>query len=190
MVDQQLSQYLSLENFCTCSQTFTQFADQIDPFPTQPDTLIALQNLAQWLLDPLIEHFGKDNFHLTYGFCSPSLKRYLEKTDPSTGQRYGRIDPSRDQHMAHELNRNGKLYCARLGAACDFQITHVSSDEVVEWILSQQLPFDSLYYYGPERPIHLSYGPQHKRDIWTFNQTGQPTKQGISSWLGLARLIP
>jgi len=28
----------------------------------------------------------------------------------------------------------------------------------VEWILEQQLPFDSLYFYGSDRPIHISYG--------------------------------
>ncbi|MGF1523749.1 MAG: hypothetical protein ACFBSF_15640 [Leptolyngbyaceae cyanobacterium] len=33
------------------------------------------------------------------------------------------------------------------------------SDELVKWIVAQQLPFDSVYFYGVERPIHISYGP-------------------------------
>ncbi len=43
----------------------------------------------------------------------------------------GRVDPSRDQHMAHEVNRNGRYYCDRLGAACDFRIVGVSEQK--EW---------------------------------------------------------
>ena len=51
----------------------------------------------------------------------------------------------------------------RLGAACDFRIVKLESDSdrlcsstyrLVEWILEQQPPFDSLYYYGSERLIH------------------------------------
>lgn len=79
--------------------------------------------------------------------------------------------------MSHEINRNGKYYCERLGAACDFLITDLSSDRVVDWILSQKLPFDSLYFYGSDRPIHISYSEKHRRDIWTFILTGQPTKK-------------
>ena len=88
-------------------------------------------------------------------FCSKDLKRFLAQKDPETGIKNGRVDPSRDQHMAHEKNRNGKYYCvsgasgtARLGAACDFRIVGLKSDRLVEWILEQQLPFDSLYYHG------------------------------------------
>jgi len=62
--------------------------------------------------------------------------------------------------MAHEVNRNGRYYCDRLGAACDFRIVGLESDRLVDWILEQQLPFDSLYYYGGVQPIHISYAPQ------------------------------
>jgi hypothetical protein len=87
----------------------------------------------------------------------------------------------------------------RLGAACDFRIVGLESDRLVEWILEQQLPFDSLYYYGGDspsktlrvgeaspkdlRPIHISYGPQQKRDIWAFTSKGVPTRKGIKTWL-------
>lgn len=179
----QLGRYLTLEDFCTCTQTYRKYQGEIDPYPRQPETIQALKDLNQFLLDPIITQFGQDQFRLTYGFCSTDLKKFLAQKDPVTGQKNGRVDPSRDQHMAHELNRNGKYYCNRLGAACDFMINNVGSDTVVNWILEQKLPFDSLYYYGKDRPIHLSYGQQHKRDIWTFTATGQPTKKGIQSWL-------
>ena len=72
-----------------------------------------------------------------------------------------------------------QYYCAsealrrnRLGATCDFRVIGVGSDRIVEWILEQRSPFDSLYYYGSdshsetlqERPIHVSYSFQSRRN--------------------------
>ncbi|EKQ69204.1 hypothetical protein OsccyDRAFT_1827 [Leptolyngbyaceae cyanobacterium JSC-12] len=160
----QIGQYLTLKEFCTCTQTYQKYADQIDPYPENlEETIPALEALCHHILDPVIAHFGREQFQLTYGFCSKDLKRFLAQKDPETGIKNGRVDPSRDQHMAHEKNRNGKYYCdplrvtqsARLGAACDFRIVGLASDplrvthsaRVVECILEQRLPFDSLYYY-------------------------------------------
>jgi hypothetical protein len=178
-----LGKYLTLEDFCTCSQTYKKYHNKIDIIPKNPETLLALKDLNKFIIDPIIDHFGKDKFKLTYGFCSPNLKRYLDKKDPITGEKNGRIDSTRDQHMCHEINKNNQYYCQRLGASCDFLIIDIASEELVTWILEQKLPFDSLYFYGKERPIHISYGPQHKQDIWTFTPTGQPTKKGLESWL-------
>jgi hypothetical protein len=191
MLSLNIGKYLSLEEFCTCTQTYKKYANFINPYPENiAETIPALKNLNEIIIDPIIDNFGWDNFKLTYGFCSPSLKRYLDKKDPETGQKNGRIDPSRDQHIAHEINKKGQYYCSRLGAACDFLILNKSSQEVVDWILNKQLPFDSIYYYGKTRPIHISYGPQHKRDIWTFNDSQMPTKKGMESWTNLAKQIP
>jgi hypothetical protein len=196
---QPLGRYLNLEKFCTCTHTSQKYADKIDPYPRNwEETVPALNALCQHILDPIIDYFGKERFQLTYGFCSTDLKRFLSQKDPQTGIKNGRIDPSRDQHMAHEKNRHGKYYCvsgasgtARLGAACDFWIVGLGSDRLVEWILEQQLPFDSLYYYGSdsrsetlcERPIHISYAPQQRRNIWSFTDGGVPTRKGIEQWL-------
>jgi hypothetical protein len=180
-----LGRYLLLEEFCTCTQTYRKYADQIDPFPQNPEeTIPALEALCQYIIDPVIDEFGRSHFQLTYGFCSADLKRCLAKKDPVTRVKNGKVSPDRDQHMAHEKNRNGRYFCLRLGAACDFRIVGVPSDELVEWILEQRLPFDSLYFYGAERPIHISYGPQHKRDLWAFTEGGVPTRSGIESWAG------
>ena len=178
-----LGRYLTLEAFCTCTQTYQKYADRINPFPESTASLAALQALNQSILDPIMNHFGCDRFQLTYGFCSKDLKRYLAQKDPLTGLKNGRVTPAIDQHMAHEVNKNGRYYCDRLGAACDFYIQNLDSNQLVEWILDQKLPFDSLYYYGSNRPIHISYGPQQKRDIWTFTATGQPTRKGIQPWI-------
>jgi len=178
-----LGQHLTLEQFCTCTRTYRRHADTIDPFPANPaETLPALDALACHLLDPIIDQVGLSRFQLTYGFCSVGLKRWLTRKDPTTGRNYGRVSPSLDQHMAHEVNRYGRYYCPRLGAACDFQVAGMASDALVGWIVAQDLPFDSLYFYGPDRPIHLSYGPQHKRAIWGFSAQGTPVRRGRQGW--------
>lgn len=182
-----VGKYLSLEDFCTCSQTYQKYANKIDPYPKNPASIAAIQALNANIIDPIIDYFGRDYFQLTYGFCSPELKRFLNQKDPTTGLKNGRVDPSRDQHIAHEINRNKRYYCQRLGAACDFLIVNVDSQTVIDWIVAQPLPFDSLYYYGltPEgnsRPIHISYGPENKRAIWTFTAKGTPTRKGTERW--------
>jgi hypothetical protein len=183
-----LGKYLTLTEFCTCTQTYHRYRDQIDPFPTNPDeTVLAIRALFQYIVDPIIDQFEYDNFQLTYGFCSPDLRRYLNQKDSTSGIKNGRVDPRRDQHMAHEINRNGKYYCDRLGAACDLKIVGVESDCLVSWILENQLPFDSLYFYGSDRPIHISYGQQHKRAIWTFTTSGVPIKGSVEKWLEKSR---
>ncbi|WP_413171792.1 hypothetical protein [Anabaena azotica] len=185
-----LGKYLTLEEFCTCTQTYHKYAQHINPYPQNSKEVIpALQDLNKYIIDPIIDNYGIDKFHLTYGFCSADLKKYLEKKDPVTGQKNGRVAPNLDQHISHEINKKGKYYCDRLGAACDFFIADLPSKEVVEWILQTKLPFDSLYFYGNERPIHISYGLQHKRDIWTFNPSGIPTKKGIEDWVKLAQQV-
>jgi len=177
-----LGKYLSLKTFCTCSQTYQKYKDKIDPYPRSSDSVTAIQALNTYILDPIIDHFGKENFKLTYGFCSADLKRFLNQKDPDTGIKNGRVDPSRDQHMAHEINRNGNYHCKRLGAACDFIILNIESDQVIDWIVSIPLPFDSLYYYGKTRPIHISYGPENKQAIWAFTEKGTPTRKGTEKW--------
>lgn len=184
MQSNMLGRYLNLDDFCTCTRTYQKYRDLINPYPQNvEETIPALQALCQHLLDPIIDHFGEEQFQLTYGFCSKDLKRFLSQKDPETGIKNGRVDPSRDQHMAHEVNRNGKYYCDRLGAACDFRIVNLESDRLVEWILEQQLPFDSLYFYGSDRPIHISYSRQQRQDIWAFTDGGVPTRRGIAQWI-------
>jgi hypothetical protein len=180
-----LGKYLTLEEFCTCTRTYRKYADQIDPYPkNREETIPALAALCEHIMDPVIDAFGRERFQLTYGFCSADLKRWLAKKDPVTGVKHGRVSPNLDQHMAHEVNRNGNYYCSRLGAACDFRIVDLPSDDLVDWIVAQGLPFDSLYFYGVERPIHISYGPQRKRDIWAFMNNGLPKRLNLENFKG------
>ncbi len=113
MTERRLGKYLTLEEFCTCTQTYQRFADQIDPFPKNlEETLPALEALCQNIIDRVIGGFGRDSpsaeadaarterlrqrFHLTYGFCSVDLKRWLAKKDPLTGKKHGVATPSLD----------------------------------------------------------------------------------------------
>lgn len=188
MDDLQLGRFLRLEEFCTCTKTYQRYRDKINPFPQNiGETIPAIKALNQWIIDPIIDQFGRERFQLTYGFCSADLKKYLEKKDPVSGLKNGRVAPHLDQHMAREVKKTGSYYCDRPGAACDFLIVGLQSGIVVDWILQQELPFDSLYFYGEDRPIHISCGPQHKRDIWGFTASGMPTKKGIEQWVELAK---
>jgi hypothetical protein len=104
------------------------------------------------VLDPLIDYFGM--IRLTYGFCS----RELAKEIP------GRIAPRLDQHAAYELNSRRQPLCPRLGAAVDFVVDDESMLEVAQWIVANTA-FDRIYFYGDARPLHVSVGPEHSREI-------------------------
>ena len=126
--------------------------------PRESDTFNALADLAEHVLDPTIDYFGM--IKLTYGFCSAAL----------AGEITERIAPALDQHAAHELKRNGQLICKRMGAACDFLVEDEDMEEVALWVAANT-PFDRLYYYGKDRPIHVSFGPEHQRQFVEMRRT-------------------
>jgi len=115
------------------------------------------------VLDPVIDYFGM--IRLTYGFCSPALAKEIP----------GRIDPKRDQHAAHEQNRRGNPVCERLGAAVDFIVDDKNMLEVAQWIVANT-PFDRLYFYGDDAPLHVSYGPDQSRQV-VLMSAGKSGKQ-------------
>jgi hypothetical protein len=149
-LDDPCGAYLTFRQLIECGETqaYTGLANR----PEQPDSYTALLELALRVLDPVIDYFGM--IRLTYGFCSPPLARQIP----------GRIDPKRDQHAAHERNRYGHPVCDRLGAAVDFLIEDENMLEVAQWIATHT-PFDRLYFYGADLPIHVSFGPNHDRQI-------------------------
>lgn len=128
----------------------------MDNLPKHEASWQSYAALANKLLDPLVDTFGMPQ--LTYGFCGHSLRCTI-KQQPSPG-----IAPALDQHAAYELNHLGKPICARLGAAVDLIYTDQSSLVIGNW-LAEHTPFDRLYLYGPDRPLHISYGPEHNRQI-------------------------
>jgi len=140
------SDFFTYEMLFHCGDTWQQ--ERCDNTPLQPASWEAYATLAQGLLDPLCEQFGRPE--LTFGFCGARLRRHiLAKAIPH-------IAPKLDQHAAHELNRQGLLVCPRGGAAIDFYYLGQNSHHIALWLM-QHLPFDRLYLYGPQKPLHLSY---------------------------------
>jgi hypothetical protein len=149
-LDDPCGRFLTFRQLIECGET--QAITGQANLPKQPESYNALIDLAEQVLDPVIDYFGM--IRLTYGFCAPELAKAIP----------GRIDPKRDQHAAHELNRLGKPVCERLGAAVDFIVEDESMLDVAQWIVANT-PFDRLYFYGDDQPIHVSFGPNRDRQI-------------------------
>lgn len=134
-----------------CGETWAR--DRPNNQPKSPETFNALCDLARAVLDPVIDYYG--SIKLTYGFASPALTRRIESG----------IAPHLDQHASCEASRTGRPVCERLGAAVDFLVEYEDMREVARWIASN-CAFDRLYFYGSDRPIHVSVGPQHTREMF------------------------
>lgn len=131
-------------DFVECGET--QLKLGCTNIPKLPETFNALHGLATRLLDPLIDYFGA--IKLTYGFCSHELGKHIKE----------RVAPKLDQHAAEERKPEGSLICNRRGAACDFFVEDEDMREVADWAV-KNLPFDRLYFYGSDRPVHISWSP-------------------------------
>ena len=161
-LDDKCGKYFTFRDFIQCGET--QKRIELPNIPKEPETYYALRQLAIHVIDPIIDYFG--GIELTYGFCSADLAREIQ----------GGIAPKIDQHASYEKNRAGKHICTRLGAAVDFIIRDESMLEVARWITINIL-FDRLYYYGDDKPLHVSYGPDFKQEIVVI--TEKNTKAGI-----------
>lgn len=150
VLDDPCGQYHTFRDFIECGTT--QANTGLPNLPKQPDTYNALVALALHIIDPVMDYFG--GIELTYGFCSSELAKHIK----------GSIDPKRDQHASFERNIRGNLICERKGAACDFIVPDENMLEVAQWIV-QNIPFDRLYFYGKDKPLHVSYGEEHSRAI-------------------------
>jgi len=146
-LDNPCGRYLTYRQLIECGET--QQTTGIANHPKQPYSYTALYELAVNILDPVIDYFGM--IHLTYGFCSHELGKHIKK----------QVAPKLDQHAAHERNSKHTLICPRLGAAVDFMIEDENMREVADWI-AENTPFDRLYFYGDNRPIHVSFSAKPK----------------------------
>lgn len=127
-----------------CGETF--HALQPNNIPLNIQTYQALEQLTKSVLDPVVARFGE--IKLSYGFSCHNLYKDISRN----------ICPALDQHAAHELKSNGQPVCSRGGAAVDFFSEGVGSFRVAKWII-ENCPFDRIYYYGDNRPVHVSVGP-------------------------------
>lgn len=86
-----------------------------------------------------------------------------------------------------ELNQRGSVICPRQGAAVDLIYPGKNSYQVVLW-LAQHTPFDRLYLYGPERPLHISYGPEQNRalvELTTHHGRRMPKRLTLTQLKGM-----
>jgi hypothetical protein len=157
-LDQSCGQNLRFRDLIECGETQKRL--QLSNLPLKPATYNALYDLSVNILDPIIEYFG--SIRLTYAFSSPSLTSKIE----------GRIAPKLDQHASHECNRVGKPICDRLGAAVDFIVDDEDMFEVAKWVVSNT-PFDRLYFYGRDRPIHVSFSESPITQVTVMRTTAE-----------------
>ena len=156
-LDSPCGQHFAYRDLIECGET--QARTGLPNLPKQPGSYTALHDLAVNILDPVIDYYGM--VRLAYGFSGPELARKIE----------GRIAPKLDQHSAFELNRKGELVCRRLGAAVDFIIEDEDMEEVARWIIGN-LPYDRLYFYGKDRPVHVSYSQTPAKEAWEIRESG------------------
>lgn len=156
-LDEPASQSFTFRDLCECSQTWR--LHRPDNQPLQPDTYDAMRRLAEQILEPIARRFGRPT--LTYGFAGPALTRLVAR----------RIAPSLDQHAGHELNRRGGLICPRLGQSADVYLPGLDAFELARFV-SENTAFDRLYVYGPDRPVHVSCGPEQARARYLMSEAG------------------
>jgi DNA phosphorothioation-associated putative methyltransferase len=137
-------------DFIECGQTQKRLG--VSNVPLNPKTYNSILKLALEVLDPVIDYFG--SIVLTYGFSSSELSKKINSS----------IAPKIDQHSGHECNRLGNPICDRLGIASDFVVEDESMLEVARWVVSHT-NFDRLYFYGDNRPIHVSAGPENSKQV-------------------------
>jgi hypothetical protein len=151
------SKHFTYADICQCSETWRRTL--LDNAPRELETYRAISKLCETILEPVVEEFGR--IELTYGFAGVALTRKISH----------RIAPKLDQHAGYERRPSGEYVCSRLGQAVDFRVREVSSRDVARFII-ERLPFDRLYIYGSERPLHVSVGPQQAGAIFEMRQSG------------------
>ena len=146
---------ITINDLIECGET--QLKLDLNNSPKQIESFDALFELIEQILNPVAKYLG--DVQLSYGFCSLELSKHI----------HSRIYPKLDQHSACELNNKGDLICQRKGASCDFYVQGLSSLTLAKWV-SANTEFDRLYFYGEDLPIHVSYGPDHSKQIVTMTE--------------------
>ena len=148
----QCSANFKLKDIIHCGETWKKYKHIVNNMPKEEETIKAISLLCVNILEPVQLEFNK--IILTYGFASYDLTKKIKN----------RIYPKLDQHSGYEKNKNSEYICKRLGQAVDFYIPGINSKNIAKWI-SLNTPFDRLYFYGEDRPIHVSIGPENKKQI-------------------------
>jgi hypothetical protein len=119
-------------------------------------SLVSIRLLCERILLPVQNQFGL--VKVTYGFTSANLVSLIRKKNPSG------TAPELDQHAASEFNSRENQISKRSGSACDFFIKNYSMADISRFIVNN-LDFDRLYFYGDNRPIHVSISDKPVRHL-------------------------
>lgn len=137
-------------------------AIEVENFPSNNESIDSVTSLIQDILIPVENEFGR--ISITYGFVSPALNRFIQKHSPAGTY------PSIDQHSACEHNRDSKPISKRPGAACDFKVKGYECNMLaITQFIVNELPFDKLYFYGKDRPVHVSSNLKPLRHLQIMN---------------------
>lgn len=117
--------------------------------PVAAETWVWLAALAESVLDPVVDRFGEPT--ITHGFVGPAR----------LGEDAGSAAPDHTQHAGFEADGGGNPVAARPGQAVDFYVPAWSSLEVAQY-LAENVAFDRMAFYGPDRPVHISVGPANE----------------------------
>lgn len=135
-----------ITDLCAAGST-AQAYPEIDNTPKSGSSIRALDGLIEHVLEPIRAHFG--SLTITHGFTSLALINRVPRG----------VTRGLDQHCSHELNTRGNRICPRDGASADIYVAGVASGELARYVHTH-LPFDRIYLYGRDCPIHVSYSPQ------------------------------
>lgn len=123
-----------------------------------------LRKLTTEILMPIRQQFG--DLTISYGFTSAELSRYIQRQSPAG------TAPGLDQHACTEINTKGFGICSRPGAACDFIVQGCEKQmHEIALYICQHLPFDKLYFYGRNRPMHISVANTPLRHLQLMQQS-------------------
>ena len=120
---------------------------RIDNTPKSESSLRALDYLIDYILEPIRVHFG--SLTITHGFTSLALINRVPRG----------VARGLDQHCSHELNSRGNRICPRDGASADIYVDGIASGELARYVYDH-LPFDRMYLYGRDCPLHVSCSEQ------------------------------
>ena len=109
----------------------------------------------------MVQRFGE--IEITYGFSSEVLVNEIKK-NPLPG-----IQPDIDQHASFEFNQKGERICKRGGAACDIFSKTTDAKELTLWII-ENLDFDKIYFYGINKPLHISISQEMSNNIYLMKK--------------------
>jgi len=162
---QPCAKHFTWSDLLACGDTVARRAREGVPvgnIPLRDETWEGLASLATTLLDPLWDHFGR--VEITYGFAGPPLTRHI----------VGGIAPSLDQHAGAELGPRGSPVCSRGGQSCDLRVPGVDAVTLAHWVAAK-LPFDRMYLYGLDRPVHLSWSKSPVGKVFAMCPGGRKT---------------